>query len=156
MEIRALQHNAGGGRPNRAMQSADHARQRDGAFGVGDHQIRRTEVVALIVQRDDPFTWPGAPNKDRWAMQLGSVERMHRLRQLRHDVIRYVDNVVDSIQSDGFQAILQPHRRRLHCDIFKNQCAVSWAESEILDLDSDRRLILRQNQPSPDLAISHA
>ena len=36
------------------------------------------------------------------------VERVHRLRQLRHDEVRHIDDVVDRVQPDRRQPALQP------------------------------------------------
>ena len=70
---------------DRAVQTADHARDRDGSGVVCDHEIRGVELVRLVVQRDDASRLGGAANDDA-AVQLVGVESVHRLRDLCHDV----------------------------------------------------------------------
>ena len=65
------------------------------------------------------------------AAELVGIEGVHRLRKFRHDEIGDVDDIVDRVQADRFQAILQPQRRRLDGDIFKHQRGVARAQQRI-------------------------
>ena len=58
---------------------------------------------------------------------------MHGLRNLREHVISHIDNVVDGIQADGFQALLQPLGRRLDGDVLEYQRGVPGAEHVVFD-----------------------
>ena len=117
------------------------------AIGPSASAITRFDglkLVALVVQRVDLLAGARAAHENRRPVQLVGVERVHGLRQLRQHVVRDVHDVVDRIQSDRFQPVLQPERRRLHGHVLENQRAVSRAQREVFDLDADRGFALRQ------------
>ena len=86
----------------------------------------------------------GGADEDGAALEQVGIEGVHGLRQLGHDVIGHVHDVVDGVQADGGEPALQPQGRRLHGDVFENQRAVPRAEVEIFDLDLDRGRPFRQ------------
>ena len=51
LEVGAFEHHARGLVADGAVRAADHAGQRDGAAGVGDHQVGGIERVLFVVQR---------------------------------------------------------------------------------------------------------
>src|SRR5579864_7302793 len=50
LEARAFEHDASGAGINRAIEAPDDARDGDGACGVGDHKVRRAELITLLIQ----------------------------------------------------------------------------------------------------------
>ncbi len=64
VEVRAFEDDARGGRGNRALHAADDSRDRDGAGGVGDHQVGRREVIAFLVQRVDLLAFARRAHQD--------------------------------------------------------------------------------------------
>ncbi len=100
LEAGAFQDNASGSVINRAVEPADHACNRDWLLRIGDYQVRSCEVVRFAVQRLDLLALPCAANENRVPMQLARIEGVHRLRKLRHDVVRHVDNIVYGIEPD--------------------------------------------------------
>ena len=71
-----------------------------------------SSVVAFAVQRGDAFAGVCRADDDLAAVELVGVEGVHGLRDFRHHEVGHVDDVVDRVQADGFQAILQPQGRR--------------------------------------------
>ena len=62
-------------------------------------------------------------DKDRCAPQLVAIERMHRLRQFRHDEVRQVDDVVDRVQAD---------RVSRYCSHSGEGCTVTFSKTSAL------------------------
>ena len=70
----------------------------------------RVEIVRLVVQRLDLLARVRAGRaKMVSALKLVRIEGVHRLGKLGHDVVRYVDDVVDRVQADRFEPVLQPN-----------------------------------------------
>ena len=127
LKIRALKDYARRRFRNRALFTSDHARNCNSAARIRDHQIAGAQFILRIVQRDDLLALMRSPDKDRLSAQQCAIERMHRLRQFRQDVIRQIDNVVDWIQPNGRQPELQPQWRWPNFYVLEDQRAVSRA-----------------------------
>ena len=136
IEIRAFEDDPRGGIGNRAVRAADDAGDGDRPAGIGNHEVRRIERVALLVQRLDRFAGTRGANDNLVALEFGGVEGVHGLRDFRQHVVRYVDNVIDRVQADGFEPLLQPLWRRLDRDVLENQRGVARAQRVIFDRDS--------------------
>ena len=137
--------------PMALSSAADHAGQRDGAAGIGDHQVGGVERVLLVVQRAEMLAGRGRADEDGVAVQQVGVEGVHGLRQLRHDEVRHVDDVVDGVQADGGEPVLQPERRRPDGDVFEDQRAVPRAQVQVFDLHLDGGAALRAaDRAAPD------
>ena len=110
VEIRAFEDDPRGGIRNRAVRAADDAGDGDGPARIGDHQIRRIERVAFVIQRLDGFAGARGTNDNLIALELGGIEGVHGLRDFRQHVVGDVDDIVDGVQADGFEPLLQPLR----------------------------------------------
>ena len=111
-------------------------------FLVVQRAANRSPARARRMKMVSPCSW-------------SAIEGVHGLRQLRHDVVGHVDDVVDGVQPDGGEPVLQPERRRPHGDVFEHQRAVSRAQIQIFDRDLDRRGPAgQQRTASPDRAAA--
>ena len=66
-------------------------------------RLRGIERVLLLVQRHDLLARARRAHEDGGAAQQVPVEGVHRLRELGHDVVGHVDDVVDRVQADGLE-----------------------------------------------------
>ena len=139
VEARAFQDDAGSARGDGAILAADHAGQGDRAIGIGNRQVRPAQREILIVQSAEIFAFMRAADENRIAVEQVAIEGVHGLRQLGHDEVGHVHNVVDGVQSDGRQPVLQPQRRRLHGDVVEDQRAITRAKIEVFNLHLDVR-----------------
>ena len=76
--------------------------------------------VVLVVQRAEPLAGLGGADENGVTLEQIGVEGVHGLGQLRHHVIRHIDDVVDRVQSDRREPPLQPVRRRADGWMFSN------------------------------------
>ena len=72
-----------------------------GFVGVGDHEHVRRQLAVDAVERAHALARPAPAHDDAPAAELAVVEGVQRLAHLEHDVVGYVDDVVD-----------RPHARR--------------------------------------------
>ena len=87
-------------------------------------------------------------DEDGVAVKFGCVVGVGGLRQLRHDQVADVDDVVDGIQADAFEARLQPERRGADSDVFKDESAEARAKGVVGDPHFGGRRAAGQNSPN--------
>ena len=109
-----------------------------GLFGVGDHQHVGLKLALAAVDECQLLAGPGAADDDAPSAELVEVEGVQRLAHLQHDVVRYVDDVVDRAHAGGEQALLHPRRRLADLHALDERGDVARAEISILDLDARR------------------
>jgi hypothetical protein len=71
--------------------AAHHAGDRDRPFHVTDQQVVRRERPLDAVERHEPLPFLGPTHDDTRALEQGEVERVERLADLEHRVVRRVD-----------------------------------------------------------------
>ena len=64
-------------------------------LGVRDNQHLRGQLSLSTIEKIKPFAGPCPPHDNPPLLQPGVVEGVQRLPRLQHDVVGYVDNVVD-------------------------------------------------------------
>ena len=89
----------------------------DRALGVGDEQHVGRELALDVVEGLEALPGDGAADDDRGppvgaGVDRGGIERVDRLAELEHHVVRGVDDVRDGTLARGEQAHLHPVRRR--------------------------------------------
>jgi hypothetical protein len=115
--VRALEQHVGRARADLGLRAAHHARDCDGALGVGDHEVFALERARGAVERRDLLVGARAPHVDRAAAQRRRVEGVQRLAELEQHEIRHVDDDVDRahagrIESGGEPGgTVRPHPR---------------------------------------------
>ena len=77
---------------------------------VGDEEVGGVERAVDVVQRRDPLARAGAADDDR-RLEGGQVERVQRLAEAEHDVVRHVDRQRDRAHPRLGQAHRHPARR---------------------------------------------
>ena len=130
---------------------AHHTRHRLRARPVGDdeHVVRQGAFDA--VEGPNRFPGPRAADPQLAACEPVEVERVHRLAQLDHHVIRDVDDVVDGPDAGRFEPRRHPGRRRSDCHLGHRR-GVPWAEGAGMLLDRDRQCVVpgrRRGQGRP-------
>ena len=104
---------------------------------VGDDQRLGVELALDVVERLEPLPGPGAPDEDPAVVDRGRIERVDRLAELDHHVVRGVDDVADRALAGGEQAHLDAIRRRPDVDVAHP--ATDEARTEVAIDDLDRR-----------------
>ncbi len=95
--------------PNRFRSGPAHdAADRRGPRRVGDDQHFRIERTVHSVQRRQALARPRAANHQRLAVEPIEIERVHRLADLQHHVVRDVDDVADRPNARRFEALGEP------------------------------------------------
>ena len=74
--------------------------------GIGDDQRVRIELAGHVVERLEALAGRRPADDDPAVVDRGRVERVDRLAELDHDVVRGVDDVADRSVAGGQQAHL--------------------------------------------------
>ena len=109
-ERRALEYDRLSGIGDAGVCAAHDAGKRDRLVIIRNDEHRGIERVLDIVKRNILFAVGGAAHVDVASVEAGVVECMHRLTVLEHDVVCYIDDVVDRAHSGGAEAAAHPHR----------------------------------------------
>jgi hypothetical protein len=113
---------------------------RDRALAVGDHEVALVQPAQLPVERPQLLTFVGPPHDDPAAGERREVERVQRVPETVHHVVRHVDDVGDGPHACGHEPGLQPRRRRADRDVAEDPADVPRASLEVLDGHGDRLL----------------
>ena len=106
---------------------------------VGDDQHVAVELPLDAVQRSHRLSRPRAANPQLASGKAVEVERVHRLAQLEHHVVRDVDYVVDGPDVRRFETRRHPGRRRTDPDLgYRRRVAGTERERVVLDGDGQR------------------
>ena len=136
LEVRRLEQHRLGRFADLRLLSAHDPRERHRAIGVGDHQVGRHELAVDAVEGAEPLSGVGTPYDDAPAAERRVVERVQRVAEREHHVVRDVDDIRDRAHAGREQARLQPHRRRGDADVLEEASDVA-ASAQIVDLDLD-------------------
>jgi hypothetical protein len=60
---------------------------------------------------------------------------MHRMPDIKHDVIGYVDNVIDRAQAGLFKSIFEPFWRWANLDVVNDARTVAWAMRSVFNFN---------------------
>ena len=112
LEVRGLEQDVGRPVADLGLLAAHDSRDRDCPLGVGDHEVGLLEAAVDAVERPDRLARLGAADDDLPAGERAQIERVQRVPEREHDVVRRVDDVRDRPHAGGVQARLQPDRRR--------------------------------------------
>ena len=100
LEVRGLEQDVGRAFADLRLGAAHDPGERDRARLVGDHQIVRLEHTLRVVERDEPLPRTRAAH-DHLAVQRVEVERVQRVPEREHHVVRDVDDVRDRAHARG-------------------------------------------------------
>jgi hypothetical protein len=139
VEVRALEQHVGRARGDLGLGAAHHARDRDGALGVRDHQIVGGQRPRGTVQRRELLVRPRAADADPPAAECRPVEGVQRLAELEEHQVRHVDDHVDRAHPGRGEPLGEPRRARPDRDAAHQPRAVARAAFGVLDLDVHRR-----------------
>ncbi len=103
-----------------------------------------------MVERLEPLPGPGAPDDDPAVVDRGRIERVDRLAELDHHVVRGVDDVADRALTGGQQAHLDAIRGRPDVDVAHP--ATDEARTEVAIDDLDREPLGRRAARLDDVA----
>ena len=129
--------------PDLGLFAAHDPRERDRARCVGDQQVVWLELTVDTVERAELLAGRGAAYDDPPLGELGVVERVQRVAEREHHVVRHVHDVRDRTHPRGEQPRLEPQRRWCDRDVAEEPADVARATLEVLDLDVDRLSALR-------------
>ncbi len=137
LEVRRLEQHVGRRLGDLRFLPAHDPGERDGAFPVGDHQVGRLELAQKAVERPELLPLAGTAHDDPPLGQRRMVERVQRIAEREHGVIRHVDDVGDRPHAGIRQPCAQPRRRRADARAAKEPPHVARAALEILHPDVD-------------------
>jgi hypothetical protein len=137
LEVRRLEEDIGRGLVDLAVLRAHDPGDRHGLLGIGDHQVALVEFSLGAVERADRLAAAGASDDDLAAGELPPVERVQRVAERVHDVVRHVDHVRDRAQARGDQPRFQPGRRGTDADLAEEPADVARGALGIFDDDGD-------------------
>ena len=137
VEARTLERDSRRSRTNFGAATAHDAADRRGPRRVGDDQHFRIERTVHSVQRRQALARPRAANHERLAVEPIEIERVHRLADLQHHVVRDVDDVADRSNARRFEALGEPARRRTDRHL-EHLGAVARAERFVFEADLEQ------------------
>jgi hypothetical protein len=138
LEVRGLEQHRGRLLGDLAVLAAHDRPDRDGAVGVGDHQLVRRQLALLPVESADPLAGTGVAHYDPPLVQPGLVEGVERAAEREHRVVGRVDDVGDRAHPGGRQPRAEPRGRRPDADVAEEPADVHRAGVGLLDRDRDR------------------
>src|SRR5690606_10287380 len=133
VEVRRFEEDGGGPLPYLGVETTHDAGDRDGLLRVGDDQHVIGQLTVDAVDGTDALARPGAADDYAAAAELAQIEGMQGLAHLQHDVVRYVDNVVDRTHAGGGEALLHPVRGRTDLHPLDDAGEVARAEVGVFD-----------------------
>jgi hypothetical protein len=133
--VRALEEHVGRRGRDLGDRGAHHAADRDGLLEVGDQQVLGAQRSLDVVEGHQPLALLRHPDHDPRSGHQGEVERVHRLAQLEHGVVRGVDHVRHRAHPGRREASLGPQRRGPDLNASQDTGQVPRAPIEVPDLD---------------------
>ena len=135
LEVRRLEEDGGRRLRHLGVEPAHDPGEGDRALGVGDHEVGRVELAQVAVQARELLARACAAHDDPASAQRLEVERVQRVPEGEHDVVRHVDDVRDRPHPGRGQARLQPRRRRRERHVAEEPADVARAALVVLDGD---------------------
>ena len=113
VEVRCLDQDVGGRRAHLGLGTAHDTGDRDGPLTapVGDQQVLGLQRPVDVVEGREPLTRTSTPDDDRCGQRC-QVERVQRLAETEHDVVRHVDGQRDRAHPGLGEAHRHPARGR--------------------------------------------
>ena len=121
-----------------ALLAAHDPCDRDGPLGVRDDEILVRESPLVPVERPDRLSVTRAADDDASLRQLRVVERVQRVTERQHHVVRDVDDVRDRPHPGAEEARLEPLGRVSDAHIGEETHDVAGAALEVVDADVHR------------------
>ncbi len=137
LEVRRLEQDARRRLGDLGLLAAHDPGERDRALRVGDHQVGRVELAQRPVERLHLLARPCAAYDDA-AAQRFVVERVERVAEREHHVVRHVDDVRDRADAGGAQPRLQPDRRLRDLHVAEQPADIARAALGVVDPDLHR------------------
>jgi len=133
LEVGRLEQHLARGLADLGLLAAHDPGERDGALGVGDHQVGRLELPLDAVQGANRLSRNGPADDDLSALQRGQVEGVQRVAEREHDVVGHVHDVGDRAHPGVEQPRLEPDRRGAERHVAEEPADVARAPHEVLD-----------------------
>ena len=95
-----------------AVGPAHHTGDADRAAGIRNDQGVGRQLALDVIEGLEAFPGKCEPDDDRPFLDRGSVERVRRLAQFEHHVVRRVDDIAHRAHARGLESHLDPIRRR--------------------------------------------
>jgi hypothetical protein len=133
VEVGALDEHVRRSSGNLRLLAAHHARDGDGARGVGDDEHLLVQLALDAVERLQLLARARAPDDDALLVQLREVEGVERLAHLVHHEVGDVGDVVDGALADGLKPLHEPLGRRRDLHAAHDARGVARAEVFVLD-----------------------
>ncbi len=89
--------------------SSHHSGNRQGVFGIGDHQVARRERIGFAIQREELLAFPGGTHLERAVEPIG-IESVKRLAEFKHHQVGNIDDIINGTQSDRLEFFAKPRR----------------------------------------------
>ena len=105
---------------NLGQEAAHNAAQTGSLLRIANRNHSRGQLTLLAVEGNKLFALFSTAHDERMAGNLISIISMHRLAQLQHNIVRYVDYVADGAHAAGTQTTLHPFGRRSNFDILQH------------------------------------
>ena len=115
--------------------AAHDAGDADGLVLVADAQHAGSQLALVAVQGADGLALARGADHDVPSVHAGEVEGVHRLAVLHHDIVCYVNYIVDRPHAHGGDALAHPLGRGLYLDVAHHARGVARAELGVLDID---------------------
>ena len=138
LEVRGLEQDALRLRRDLALLAAHDPGDRDGPLSVGDDELLARQRPLGPVERADRLAVARAADDDAALRELRVVERVQRVAEREHHVVRHVDDVRDRPHAGADQARLQPARRLADRDVAEQPPDVARAALQVVDADVHR------------------
>ena len=135
LEVRRLEEHRRRRLADLGLLAAHDPGERDGAVGVGDHEIVGDELARDAVERRQLLAGRGAANDDLAAVQRREVERVQRVPEREHHVVGHVDDVRDRPLAGQEEPRPQPLRRLADRHALEQPADVARAAFEVVDPD---------------------
>src|SRR5688572_3947899 len=91
-----------------ASLSAYYSSDRNCILCIGNHRHRLIELAIDTIERDEFLALTRAAHDHLPTLELGEVERVHRLTEAMKHVVRGVDDIADRAAADRFDSLAHP------------------------------------------------
>lgn len=137
VEVGALEEDHLGVVRDLGVLAAHDAGDADGFVLVADAEHAGVQLALVAVQGADGLALARGADDDVAAVHAGEVEGVHRLAVLHHDVVCYVNYIVDGPHAHGGDALAHPLGRGLDLDVADHARGVARAELGVLNVYPD-------------------
>ena len=149
LEVRGFEENVGRSvRIDAGLEAALDAGERNRPLCIGDQQVIRRQIADRLLERLELFAFTRAAHDDLPLCKRRVVERVQRIAEREHRVVRHVDDVRDRTHARVGEARAKPRRRRTDAHIAEQAADVARAAFGVLDAHVDIFLCGRRRIPS--------